>query len=267
MQQEINILASSDPSNGATGISSDGSLFNVKLSEAINIPSNAFNVKVSAEQGTVWWTVPNIITGTNDTFYFNYNDGGGGVDYTLVFPQGLYDVTGFNTTASSLLVNQGLAANLIVFAGDDSTQKVTITRNATLITIDFTQADTMRDLLGFDNQTIASNPTQPVVTFGDNVAAFNTVNSFLIHSDLCDNGMRLNSTYSQIVANVLIDVPPGSQIVYEPQKPPILSASYLKGTKKDRLRFWLTNEANQAVNTASEYWTVRMRISYMVPRV
>jgi hypothetical protein len=266
MQEEINILASSDPTNGATSISADGSQFSVKLSEPIKIPKNAFNVKTTAEQSTIWWTVPNIITGVNDTFYFNYNDGGGAVDYEIVFPQGLYDVTGFYTTFNSLAINQGLVSGLITFTGDESTQKVVITRNATLIIIDFTQSDTPREILGFDSQTIASNPTEPISTFGDNVAAFNTVNSFLVHSDLVDNGVRLNNTYSQIVANVLIDVTPGSQIVYEPFKPPILSSSYLRGTSKDRLRFWLTNEANAAVNTAGEYWTVRIRISYMLPK-
>lgn len=267
MQQELNILASSDPSNGASNISSDGSQFSVKLSEPIRIPKNAFNIKTTAEQSTIWWTVPNIITGENDTFRFNYDNGGGAADWTIVFPQGLYDVTGFNTTFNSLAVNQTLPANIMTFTGDDSTQKVLLTRNQTGIIIDFVTAGSPRVILGFDSQTIVTNPTAPVSVLGDNVAAFNTVNSFLIHSDMVDNGVRLNNTYSQIVANVLIDVTPGSQIVYEPFKPPVLSASFLKGTSKGRLKFWLTNEANQAVNTAGEYWTVRIKISYMLPLV
>ena len=73
--EEISLIVSSDPDAGAINVSSDGSQFEIQLDgEGIVIPKDAINVNVSVEESTVWWVIPNIITGENDTFYVYGDD-------------------------------------------------------------------------------------------------------------------------------------------------------------------------------------------------
>jgi hypothetical protein len=67
--EEINFLVTSDPSQGAKNVTTNGSRFYVKLEEPIEVPKDALNATLTVEESTVWWTVPNIITGENDKLY------------------------------------------------------------------------------------------------------------------------------------------------------------------------------------------------------
>ena len=67
--EEISLLVSSDPAQGASNVSQDGSSFEIQLDDPIVIPRDALNVTVSVEEASVWWVVPNIISDENDTFY------------------------------------------------------------------------------------------------------------------------------------------------------------------------------------------------------
>ena len=50
---------------------------------------------------------------------------------------------------------------------------------------------------------------------GDNVAKFNSVLYYLMHSDLCSgHGIRINNAYNDTIQQVRIDVAAGSQISY-----------------------------------------------------
>ena len=68
--EEIDLIVSSDPANGARNPSADGSTFQILLQDGIKIPSDAKNINVSVEESTVWWVVPNIETGVNDTIEY-----------------------------------------------------------------------------------------------------------------------------------------------------------------------------------------------------
>jgi hypothetical protein len=98
-----------------------------------------------------------------------------------------------------------------------------------------------------------------------NVAQFNQVNSFLIHSDLVKNGVQLNQGYSQILGRVLIDKAPGSQLLSTPFSPPRIAADDLAGQQKSRIRLWLTDDQDRLVDTNSEKWTCRILITYQAP--
>ena len=67
--EEISLIVSSDPSQGAANISQDGSYFEVQLQDGLMLPSDALNINVSIEESTIWWVIPNIITGVNDKMY------------------------------------------------------------------------------------------------------------------------------------------------------------------------------------------------------
>lgn len=270
IQHENHIIVSSDPVNGAVNKSSDGSTFQIQLQEPIAIPKGAINVTLSVDSSSIWWTIPNIITGTNDTLYITAPDTADVTTaYTVVIPQGLYDLSGLNEAIQRDLSNQGAKVSptsVIALTADENTQKVEILYNYSVVSIDFTQADTFRNILGF-NSAVYGGYTAPYTLLAPNVASFNTVNYFLIHSDLVSKGIRINNKYDQVIAQVHIDVSPGSQIIHSPFNPPKITANELAGSKRNVLRFRLTDEQGNAVNTSSENWSARLKISYMIPHI
>jgi hypothetical protein len=267
--EEISMIVSSDPSAGAINRSSDGSYFEVQLQDGLKIPTDALNVNVSVEEATVWWVVPNIITGENNRMYISGpNTADVLTTFSITIPQGLYDLSGLNQAVLRELENIGAKINpdpLINMTPDDATQKVEIRFNYNTVSIDFTQVDTPRDILGFNAQTYGPFPIVPTSVLAPNIAQFNQVNYFLIHSDLVNKGIRFNNNYNQTIAQVLIDVAPGSQIVSKPFNPAKINASELTGATRTYLRFWLTDDEDRRVNTNGEYWTARIVIHYLKP--
>lgn len=267
--EEISMIVSSDPINGATNISPDGSYFEVQLQDGLKVPKDVLNVNISVEEATIWWSVPNIITGENDKIYISGPDTLDVVqNYVLTLPQGLYDLAGINEAIARELEAAGAKIDpepLITLSPDEATQRVQIRFNYATVSIDFTQPDTPRIILGFDAQVYTPVPTNPILA--PNVAAFNRVNYFLIHSDLTNKGIRFNNNYNQTIGQVLIDVAPGSQIVSRPFNPAKINAPELAGSTRTNLRFWLTDDEDRRVNTNNEYWSARIVIRYLRPFV
>lgn len=267
--EEISMIVSSDPINGATNISPDGSYFEVQLQDGLKVPKDALNVNISVEEATIWWSVPNIITGQNDKLYIT---GPNTLDviqnFVLTIPQGLYDLAGINEAMARELEAGGAKIDpepLITLSPDEATQRVQMRFNYATVSIDFTQTDTSRVILGLDAQVYSPVPTNPILA--PNVAAFNQVNYFLIHSDLTNKGIRFNNNYNQTIGQVLIDVAPGSQIVSRPFNPAKINAPELSGTTRTNLRFWLTDDEDRRINTNNEYWSARIVIHYLRPFV
>ena len=269
--EEISLILSSDPSNGAVNKSADGAYFEVQLQDGLQIPKDALNVNLVVEEATVWWTVPNIITGQNDRMYITGPDTLDVIqNYVVIIPQGLYDLSGINQAILRGLENQGAKIDpdpLITLTPDEPTQKVELRIDYTTVSVDFTQNDTPRDILGFNSQIVGTFPNAPINVLADNIAQFNQVNYFLLHSDLTNKGIRFNNTYNQTISQILIDVAPGSQIVNKPFNPAKINASELAGAKRTNLRVWLTDDQDRRVNTNGEYFTARIVIHYLRPYI
>ena len=269
---EISLLASSDPASGAINRSADGSQFEIQLEDALQIPEGAVNITLDIEEATVWWVIPNIITGVNDKMYLTVPRA---LDdaltaYILTIPQGLYDLSGLNQAVLRELSNQGAKiapTNTLNLSPDDATQRVELELYYIGSSVDFTQNGTFRNILGFNSQIIGPSIIAPQVYIANNTAQFNQVNYFLIHSDLTNKGIRFNNSYSQTVSQVLIDVPPGSQIISRPFNPARINASELGGAKRTNIRFWLTDDKNRPVNTNNEFFTCRVAIKYLTPYI
>lgn len=272
IEHQINLLVSSDTSNGALNKSNDGSQFEIQIEDALQIPADALNITVSVDQATVWWVIPNIITGINDLMYILVPRAIDDVltAYIVVIPQGLYDLSGLSQVILRELSNQGAKTDpiqTITLSPDDATQKVEIKFNYIGSQIDFTQPQTPRNILGFNSQIVGPNVVAPFNYIAPNVANFNTVNYFLIHSSLVNQGIRFNNSFNSTIAQVLIDVPPGSQIVSSPFNPARTSAQELAGAKLTRLRFFLTDDRNLPVNTNGENWSARIVIRYSLAHI
>jgi hypothetical protein len=369
--QELSMIVSSDPNNGAVNSSSDGSYFEIQLQDGLALPAEALNATLSVEEATVWWTVPNIITGKNDKMYItgtaaeplitsrtslgfpvpstfsmtivspnvstlNISNIASGMpigaflvgdkfriddplsisynveytitvittdlvntktytvsgllegnivsnngefsrlryntvnNYILTIPQGLYDLNGLNQAILRELENAGAKIDpnpLLSFSPDEPTSRVEMRINYTTVLVDFTQVDTPRTILGFESLIYGTYITAPINILAPNVAAFNTVNYFLIHSDLTNKGIRFNNNYNQTIAQVLIDVSPGRQIVSRPFNPARIPVNELVGAKRNNIRMWLTDDNDNRVFTNNEYWTARIVIRYLKPYV
>ena len=255
---EINLIANSNPANGAVNLSEDGSEFSIIFDNPLRIPKSD-SVHLSCPQAFVWWTIANVIEGVNNKLYINNLETG--QNYIVQIPEGLYDLNGLNQAIDRSLTQLGVQTEpvpLITLLPDSATQRVVIEGNGSNLQVDFTYPDTLREILGFDGQIY--NIATPVLA--PNVARFNTVNSFLLHTDLCNNGIKLNGKYNQTVAQVLINVAPGSQIVYEPFRPSRIFTPELSNRNITTARFWLTNDKNERVNTGGEYWSMKIRIEY-----
>jgi hypothetical protein len=115
---EIPILVSSDVNAGALNKSADGSTFTIILDEPLEIPREAMSVDIMVEEATVWWTIPNVVAGVNDTFYLFE-----GANFVAVIPQGLYDLSGLEAATERELVAVGAPAGSFNFIRDDATQR------------------------------------------------------------------------------------------------------------------------------------------------
>lgn len=269
VEYEENLLISSNPAAGSSNLSPDGSRFELNFRPALQIPQNATDITVSAEESEVWWTVPNITTNSNDKMYITApNVADVLTPFIITIPQGLYDLTGLTQAVQRELENAGakISPNPVVsFSPDDATQKVEMRFNYVGTQVDFTPIDTFRIILGFNSAVVGPNVSAPLNYIAPNVAEFNQINYFLIHSNLVKYGIRYGNQFNQTLARVLINTAPGSQIISTPFNPPRINANELAGVKKDDLQFWLTDDQNRPVNTNGEYWSTRIVIRFKVP--
>tara|TARA_R110001606_G_scaffold390365_1_gene557271 strand:- start:956 stop:1846 length:891 start_codon:yes stop_codon:yes gene_type:complete len=284
INNEISMILNSNPADGAENLSPDGSLFQVNLEDGgIQIPTDAVNVTVSVESASVWFSTPNIISADtidgrlkkNNVLYINAPLTAGGTgDVILYVEQGLYDLTALNEEIFKL-INLNGTINLtgttpkspIVFDADAATGKVFCIFNEPNVTINFTPNDTFRDILGFNSGTITSpagaSQTTPKSVDAPKTARFNTLTSYLIHGDIVQDGIRFNNSYNQTLTDVIIgDAAPFEQINSTPFNPPKVSANELRGIKRNNLAFWITDQNDNRINMAGEYWNFRMVIRY-----
>lgn len=249
----------SDPNNGAQSVSSDGSRFSVNLDSPISIPQGVIDCNIDVIAASIWNVSPNISPlFQNNLFYFQYQT----INYLITIQEGLYSLTQLNGYISRYFVNNGLPKNLIVFSGDAATQSTVITFNYITTQIDFTQADTIRTILGFDSSLV---PTLPSTIIGesyisDTQAKFNRINFFYIKSSLVTEGLPINGVAGNIISQIPITSAPGSQINYSPQNVISIEARNLIGKTIQQIRFQLLDDQLRPVNTLGEYWSVTLHI-------
>ncbi len=252
LTQSIPCIVNSDPTAGAENVSADGSTFQITLYNPISIPRGCVDCKAGVISSSIWNTSYNIAAAySNNQFRFTTTSAPAGT-YTWTIPDGLYSVAGLNGYLSAQFVNTGLPANLITISGDAATQKSIITFLTSGDSIDFTIANTIREVLGF-NAAVITAPSANYSFYSDNVAQFNRINSFIISSNLVSQGIPVNSNSQGIIATVPITAPPGSQITYTPQNVAWFSAKELIGQNKLNMRFSLLDQNLRPVQVVDPY--------------
>jgi len=257
----------SDPRSGAKNIHNNGSSFSVALNKPISIPSGAISCTVDVVQAKIWFVTPNISAALgNNNFYFNSATVNPG-SYHIVIPDGLYSLDDLNTTLQREFSNLGFASNIISLSPDGPTSRSILSYSIADLDVDFTQPNTVREVLGFDSR--QSPPTPPSSAgesdYGDQPAAFNQINSFYIRSSLiASDGLPINNTGVGIIASVPTNVEPGRQIVHEPQIPVEIDAADIIGRPIQSISFDLVDDQFRPVNTVGEYWSIILHIRYNV---
>lgn len=276
LREEIPILVSSDPDSGNTNLSPDGSFFEIRLEdEGLKVPKDARNCNIEVINASIWNSVPNIVTGVEDKFYIEGPDNTGVLtSYVVTIPQGLYSVNNLIEFIEQDLANQGAAVelngkalNLVDFRTNTATQKIVLQINYPNVTIDFSPADSIDNILGFQDQMVSVPPGTlvPFYVEAPNVARFNALDYFLINCDLSNAGLRINNRYNNTIARVLVDVEPNAQIVYNPQHTIKTNADHLIGTARTSFSVELTDQTGTRVNTSGEYFSALIVISYFHP--
>ena len=254
--KEIALFVSSDPELGATNISTGGDFWTTQFDKPLIFPSRekSSNYTVSLHSGTIWWNARNVTTANNklDVIVGLTND-------QIVLEPGLYGITEISNAVANFLVNNGHTGNEISFVGDAATQKVITTLNAVGVVAPGVQitfpVGGFGDLMGIPDGTIypltPPNPNQYVTDpsvenfLADNIANFSAISSFFFHTDLVQNGIPSGNKSSQAIANIQINVQPGSLISNSPNVLLPINADNLAGTTVNQASFWVTSQTGE----------------------
>ena len=264
-EQVYSWLFSSNPLLGAQAVSPDGSTFTTFLQEPFSIPKNAFGIEVGCLQASVWYTQPNI-TEKNNRFEFLANGFAG--PQVLFVPPGLYNFDELNELLKqALLDNYGITNYNLVAV--QSTQRVTeqffLTGGNELFETSW-PLGTIGDVLGFFPTRVTNDALQGHDYPGDKTARFNAIDFYLIQSSLVNRGIRSNSTYRSVIAQVPINDLPGAQIVYSPINPQWTAAPELgNGSSVTSVQTILADSNGQPVGTQGEAYTVTLMVKWKVP--
>jgi hypothetical protein len=271
VKTEFDLLVTSDPTQGALYKTSEGSEFSVNLLDPIEIPVDARNVKLEVNRSLVWNNFLNIKADQNDKIYITGPDKDDIiVTYPITIQQGSYDL---NTISADILAELEVAGakieplTLISLQADSATGRVEITLNYDSVFIDMRGWNTFHSIIGLNKEKYEvpvekrGNNT-PYSFLAPNIANFSALSYILIHSDIVAKGLPINGIYNQSIAQLLLDAPSGSLIVFAPIKPLRIDARNLIGTTLSTFSVWITNESNEPLNTGGENFSVLFKLSY-----
>ena len=256
----ISYFFSSSAAAGAVNVASDNSSFSVNLNNPLHIPREAKSAELSVQQANIWNISNNIsVSLGNNVFAFT----AGGVPRSITLQDGLYSLSGLQTAISTQLINLGLSANLFTFSGDYSTQKSIVSISNIADSVNFTVDNSIRTVLGFNSEVLTATVVNESF-YSENIAAFNSTNSYLIRSDITLGGIPINGNASGIIASVPISVQPGSQIIYQPNVLTPIMCDELIGQRKLNINFYLLNQDLVSVGTPGSPWSVVIIIKFNI---
>ena len=259
----ISIVGSSLTSNGALNISANNDAFSMDFKDPIRIPHTAKNLTLTVQEVSLFNSVPNIVEGVNDKFCITCPSTlDVSTAYTLTVPEGLYDYNTLSTEIIELLETAGAKISpdpVISITANEATSRIEITPNYAGVFIDMTQPQTFGAVIGSDN--ILFGADAGVKISMPNRAQFNSVDFFLLRSDLVSKGVRVNGEYSNIICKIPVSAYPNAQIIYEPLNPDSIDTNNRIGSLIQHIRFWVTDHAGDTI-VMPEEWSFRLQLTY-----
>ena len=261
-EREISYIFNSATETGAQKIGTLGNKFVVQLDNPISIPGKSHYATAECVSANIWNVSPNISEEIgNNHFFFNEVDSGGAQDITI--PDGSYGIEELEAFLQGEFVNLGAESNAISFSSFNSTQQTVLTFASATTTVDFSQPNTCRDVLGFDSRVVVPTTAGQSI-FSDTEARFNRITNYLVKSNLLSGGIPQNTSASGILTSVPITSRVGSQIVFQPVHPVKANADELIGQMKQSIMFTLLDQLERDVSTLGEEWSLTIVIRYYI---
>jgi len=232
--------------------------FKMSFPKPITMPGEDCVIQVL--NSTLWYNTPNVIFDKNSKLFFNIL----GMDYTINIPSGLYNYANLKSMISVEISKLGLAiADSFELTVNNSIQKFGFIIGTNDVVFDFTQAATMREILGYNIATYSyAHGSLPISYFAPNVAKLNSVTEYHIHCDAIDQGLNSGAVATDILEVVLI--PPktsvGSQIIQVKPNPSTYRASKFINNKVDNITFRITDQDDKDIDTLGENWGCEIRL-------
>lgn len=236
------------------------STFTVRFPTPIQIPRDAKECYVKVLQADIWNLVPNVSPSLGNTI--TVQPGGVGPEVTLTITTGQYSFDALSSSISNELLKAQLSADVLTIGANAATQKVTLKTAAAGTVVKFVGASSMFKILGFEQDTSTTLADAGVEYSAPNIAQFNVINAFLIHSDLVGDGIPINGEFTQTIAKVPITVRSGSLITYTPAYPISVPAPGLIGNTRSQVLLYLTSEDGSTLVDTQEDYSVLLEISY-----
>lgn len=268
VKTEIDLLVTSDETQGALDVAEGGGEFAVRLSSSIDIPDDARNVKLQASKVLIWNNFMNIKTGINDKIQI-YGPDKDGIDrmFDITIQAGSYNLSTLsNDILAELSVKRAKVepTPLLSFQADIATGRVEITYNYSSVYIETRGWNTFHVILGLnkDIYRVPEGVSLPYSFLAPNLANFASLQYILVHSDITNEGLPINGIYNQTICQLLPDAPSGSLIVFSPVNPLKIDCNNLIGSKLEQFKIWITDEKNQLLSTSGETFSVLLKLSY-----
>lgn len=267
VEKKLSYTFSSDPARGAYAITDNGASFSVNLNYPLELPKTTKYATIEVHSASIWYVSPNISAALGNNI-FSYWDGGNLLTFTIA--DGLYNfpqlVAAIALTADSQPAPPSTPfLQQFRFFADDPTQRTAIQFLAPIGPYINWVAGGMWQIFGFTLGSTTGPVIANTVVFGNTQAEFNILNQYLIQSDLVHTGIPVNSNQTNVLTTVYIDVPPGTQLNFQPQQPQICNADELIGGTRTNFRFFLTDQNNRPIDTFGEFWSFIITIRYFIP--
>jgi len=236
--------------------SGDNNSYQVNLDQGIGVPLNAKSCEVALVAAQVWNYDANIEPPNN---VIHYKPNAIDPEVSITIPEGYYGVDELNSQVRLQLNLAGQPTDLFSFTGDVATQKIIVNFGLDGVYLNFNPIDSIRGILGFNARySPATAPGVPAtagsVDLADNVAAFNSVNAFLIEcGSIVNDGININQIGTSIVGQIPITASPNSLISYSPEQAIWIDSEHLIGANRTDIRFTLKNELLQNVKVLDAF--------------
>ena len=265
-EKRITIFASSASS---TSVSADKSNFVYTFNPPLQIPKDK-NPHIELIGAEIYWNVPNINLGVNNTMEITMTNVNGGSPNVFTLETGLYSLSAINQAMQTFLHSLNVSSDSIELIGQSATSKILAhcrcTSQTGNISINWSNS-TLSTLLGFNSAAtftaLLSNGESS--TLAPNIAVFNTFRHYCIEARGLNIGSHLYNEVGRnkpvIAAIIPADVSVGERIIYEPINPLVIPCE-ISGQTISHCTFALTDAEHRLQTTSGEDWSLRCVISY-----
>lgn len=231
---------------------------NFEFNTPIHLKGKQYEIALT--KMSIWLTMQNINTFlNNNNFTFFYNSS----SYSVILPNGNYTINEINTKIINYFASEGLPTNLVIFDGNNSTGKITMTLlNGVSVEFSAPPITNLGQTLGYDSQFYTNTTGAPLTIEAQNEPKLNhyfspesnttiKIDSIFVNCDSVTGRMYANNTnnnrinrssHSVIYKFSPVQLPNSLQI----EEPYNLVFQHTKAIDElTTMRLFLTNQDNE----------------------